>query len=38
MYDDKIMRVTDYSHSSVRPFPIAHQRDLARTMSPQETD
>ena len=25
MYDDKIMRVTDYSHCRVRPFPIAHQ-------------
>jgi len=36
MYDEKNMRVTD-SHSRVRPFPIAHQRDLARTMSPQET-
>jgi len=25
MYDDKIMRVTDYSHSRVRPFPIANR-------------
>jgi len=25
MYDDKIMRVTDYSHSRVRLFPIAHR-------------
>jgi len=33
----KIMRVTDYSHSRVRPLTIAHQRDLTRTMSPQET-
>jgi len=25
MYDDKIMRVSDYSYSRVRPFAIAHR-------------
>ena len=30
MYDDKTMRVTDYSHSTLQSAA-AHQRDLART-------
>jgi len=37
MYDDKIMRVTDYLHSRCGRFQSHTEQDLVRTMSPQET-